>query len=136
METIRINIEVNLSESTQQFIKSIMNCACKGKAAEPTNEPVAPINVTKEPKPMAKPTAKPVAPVEPEPVAEPAPGVPAAQDASSVTYSIEEVRNALAKKINEHRAEIKQKLNELGSPSVTKLDPSKYTEMYNFLESL
>ena len=42
----------------------------------------------------------------------------------------------LAKKVNEHRDEIKQKLNELGAPSVTKLDPAKYDEMYNFLESL
>ena len=42
----------------------------------------------------------------------------------------------LAEKVNEHRDEIKQKLNELGAPSVTKLDPAKYDEMYNFLESL
>ena len=42
----------------------------------------------------------------------------------------------LAKKVNEHRDVIKQKLNELGAPSVTKLDTAKYDEMYNFLESL
>ena len=42
----------------------------------------------------------------------------------------------LAQKVNEHRDVIKQKLNEFGAPSVTKLDPSKYDEMYNFLESL
>ena len=41
-----------------------------------------------------------------------------------------------AQKVNEHRDVIKQKLNELGAPSVTKLNPSKYDEMYNFLESL
>ena len=42
----------------------------------------------------------------------------------------------LAQKVNEHRDTIKQKLDEFGAPSVTKLDPSKYDEMYNFLESL
>ena len=42
----------------------------------------------------------------------------------------------LAKKVNEHRDVIKQKLNEHGAPSVTKLDPTKYEEMFNFLESL
>ena len=42
----------------------------------------------------------------------------------------------LAQKVNEHRGVIKQKLNEFGAPSVTKLDPSKYDEMYNFLKSL
>ena len=65
-----------------------------------------------------------------------APSAPAAQVASSASKSIEDVRGMLAKKVNEHRDVIKQKLNELGAPSVTKLDPAKYDEMYNFLESL
>ena len=65
-----------------------------------------------------------------------APSAPAAPAASSASKSIEDVRGMLAKKVNEHRDVIKQKLNELGAPSVTKLDPAKYDEMYNFLESL
>ena len=66
-------------------------------------------------------------------VSKPAPAAPAA---SSASKSIEDVRGMLAKKVNEHRDVIKQKLNELGAPSVTKLDLAKYDEMYNFLESL
>ena len=65
-----------------------------------------------------------------------APSAPAAPAASSASKSIEDVRGMLAKKVNEHRDVIKQKLNELGAPSVTKLDQAKYDEMYNFLESL
>ena len=65
-----------------------------------------------------------------------APSAPAAPAASSASKSIEDVRGMLAKKVNEHRDVIKQKLNELGAPSVTKLDPAKYDEMYNFLEPL
>ena len=65
-----------------------------------------------------------------------APSAPAAPAASSASKSIEDVRAMLAKKVNEHRDVIKQKLNELGAPSVTKLDPAKYDEMFNFLESL
>ena len=65
-----------------------------------------------------------------------APSAPAAPAASSASKSIEDVRGMLAKKVNEHRDVIKQKLNELGAPSVTKLDPAKYDEMYNLLESL
>ena len=65
-----------------------------------------------------------------------APSAPAAPAASSASKSIEDVRGMLAKKVNEHRDVIKQKLNELGAPSVTKLDPAKYDEMFNFLESL
>lgn len=59
---------------------------------------------------------------------------PQAQPAS--TISIESVRTVLATKVNDHREAIKNKLNELGAPSVTKLDPSKYQEMYDFLNSL
>lgn len=95
METIKISVEVsvNLSENTQNFIKSLFGNAI-------------------------------------------APSAPAAPAASSASKSIEDVRGMLAKKVNEHRDVIKQKLNELGAPSVTKLDPAKYDEMYNFLESL
>lgn len=59
---------------------------------------------------------------------------PQAQPASTIT--IESVRAVLATKVNDHREAIKNKLNELGAPSVTKLDPSKYQEMYDFLNSL
>ena len=95
METIKISVEVsvNLSENTQNFIKSLFGNAI-------------------------------------------APSAPAAPAASSASKNIEDVRGMLAEKVNEHRDEIKQKLNELGAPSVTKLDPAKYDEMYNFLESL
>ena len=55
---------------------------------------------------------------------------------SEKSVSIEEIRAILAMKVNDHREAIKQKLNELGAPSVTKLDPTKFTEMYNFLSSL
>jgi hypothetical protein len=42
----------------------------------------------------------------------------------------------LAAKVNGHREEIKAKLNSLGAPSVTKLNPAKYTEMFSFLNAL
>ena len=118
METIKISVDVcvNLSESTQNFIKSLLTCSVSAKPS--AQAPAAP---TSEP---AKPAAS------------PAPAKPAAQAASSATKSIEDVRTMLASKVNEHRSEIKEKLNELGAPSVTKLDPSKYDDMYNFLESL
>ena len=60
----------------------------------------------------------------------------AEKPAATTGVSIEDVRKALASKVNEHRQEIKEKLEELGAPSVTKLDPSKYEEMYNYLTSL
>lgn len=145
METIKISVEVsvNLSENTQNFIKSLFasNALVNRVAADnydPSQEDFAQANkkpASVKPAP-AKPTSQPAAPVQTQSAAEPAPSAPAAPAASSASKSIEDVRGMLAKKVNEHRDVIKQKLNELGAPSVTKLDPAKYDEMYNFLESL
>lgn len=126
MEAIKISVEVsvNLSENTQNFIKSLFTTSqCE------SSKPVASAPVASAPsKPAAAPApSKPATPS--KPVTAPAPSTPASK-------SIEDVRKMLAQKVNEHRDVIKQKLNELGAPSVTKLDPAKYDEMYNFLTEL
>ena len=135
MEAIKISVEVsvNLSENTQNFIKSLF-----GKAVVTTTAHAQkPATTAPAPKPQApKPQAPTATSAPTKSVANPASGAPAAQAASSASKSIEDVRKMLAQKVNEHRDVIKQKLNEFGAPSVTKLDPSKYDEMYNFLESL
>lgn len=140
METIKISVEVsvNLSENTQKFLTSLFAVGVPSGAqvAASVSEP-APAALAK-PAP-AKPTPQPAAPAQTQSAAEPAPSAPAAPAAPaafSASKSIEDVRRMLAKKVNEHRDVIKQKLNELGAPSVTKLDPAKYDELYNFLESL
>lgn len=136
METIKISVEVsvNLSENTQKFLTSLFgNAIAPSAPAAPASKP-APTAPAK-PAP-AKPTPQPAAPAQTQSAAKPAPSTPAAPAASSASKSIEDVRAMLAKKVNEHRDVIKQKLNELGAPSVTKLDPAKYDEMFNFLESL
>lgn len=139
METIKISVEVsvNLSENTQNFIKSLFgNAIAPSAPAAPAAKP-APAAPAAPAKPApAKPTPQPAAHAQTQSAAKPAPSAPAAPAASSASKNIEDVRGMLAKKVNEHRDEIKQKLNELGAPSVTKLDPAKYDEMYNFLESL
>lgn len=154
METIKISVEVsvNLSENTQKFLTSLFAtgvpsgaqvAASVSKPAPAALAKPAPIKLTPEPAEpaaLAKPAPTKLAPEPAEPVQiqsapEPAPE-PAAPAASSASKGIEDVRGKLVKKVNEHRDVIKQKLNELGAPSVTKLDPAKYDEMYNFLESL
>lgn len=134
METIKISVEVsvNLSENTQKFISSLFNGAKVVSTVEEKAVTAAPAALAAP----AKPTHQPAVHVETQNSAKPAPSAPAAQPASSASKSIEDVRGMLAKKVNEHRDVIKQKLNELGAPSVTKLDPSKYDEMYNFLVEL
>lgn len=137
METIKISVEVsvNLSESTQKFLTSLFATGVPSGAqvAASVSKPAPAASVKPAP---AKPTLQPAQPAPTKPVAPAAPSAPAAPAASSANKGIEDVRGMLAKKVNEHRDVIKQKLNELGAPSVTKLDPAKYDEMYNFLESL
>ena len=66
----------------------------------------------------------------------PAPAPAPASTPAAPQVTIEQVRQALAAKVNGHREEIKEKLNSLGAPSVTKLDPAKYAEMFTFLNAL
>ena len=120
LEPIKVSVDVNvhLSEKTEGFIldlvKSIMPDVVKAPAA-PAAKPAAP--AAKPAAPAAKPESKP-------------------ENTASDNISIEDVREALSKKVATHRSEIKEKLTELGAPSVTKLDKSKYSEMLNFLNSL
>lgn len=126
LEPIKVSVDVNihLSEKTEQFIlglfsgKSVNNAQPAAPAAKPAS------------KPESKPASKPATPAaKPE-------SKPAADTAPSDNASIEDVREALSKKVATHRNEIKEKLTELGAPSVTKLDKSKYSEMLDFLNSL
>ena len=126
LEPIKVSVDVNihLSEKTEQFIlglfsgKSVNNAQPAAPAAKPAS------------KPESKPASKPATPAaKPE-------SKPAADTAPSDNVSIEDVREALSKKVATHRNEIKEKLTELGAPSVTKLDKSKYSEMLDFLNSL
>ena len=144
MEAIKISVEVsvNMSENTQNFIKSLFGgAAISASQVKPTATPAAaPVKPASQPAQAPaqaqKPQAPAAAPAPTKPAATPAPGAPAAQAVSSASKSIEDVRKILAQKVNEHLDAIKQKLNEFGAPSVTKLDSSNYDEMYNFLESL
>ena len=117
LEPIKVSVDVNvhLSEKTEGFIldlvKSIMPDVVKAPAA-----------------PAAKSESKPAATAA-KPESKPA-------NTASDNISIEDVREALSKKVATHRSEIKEKLTELGAPSVTKLDKSKYSDMLNFLNSL
>lgn len=126
MEAIQINVsvELNMSQDTKDFISSLFKPNLQGTLLTPAKQVSAP----------AKPAPAPT----PEKPATPAPAKPTATTPASVSTSItiEQVRQALATKINGHREEIKNKLNSLGAPSVTKLDPAKYSEMFTFLNSL
>lgn len=129
MEPIKISVsvELNLSQATKDFILSVFD----GKVATPAPQAPAKPAAPQAPVAPAKPAAE-----APKPAVPQEPATPAKPAAEAPSINIETVRQALAAKVNSHREEIKAKLNELGSPSVTKLDPAKYGEMLNFLNSL
>lgn len=116
MEPIKIEVSVklNLSDDAKNFVASLLSNS--SKPAAPTAKPAT----ASAP---AKPATAPAKPVE-------------KQAEKKTEVSIEDVRKALASKVANHRAEIKEKLDELGAPSVTKLDPAKYQEMLDFLNAL
>lgn len=120
---IHVSVELNLSQDVKNFLTSIVSN--HAPVAKPTPAPAAP-------QASAAPTSQ-ASVAKPAPAPAPA-SAPQAPAAPSVT--IEQVRQALAAKVNGHREEIKAKLNSLGAPSVTKLDPAKYTEMFSFLNAL
>lgn len=126
--SVELNVNVNLTSETKNFINSLFASAshcCTSHVSAPSD--VIPVNI---------PPAIDAVPEEVEPKVELTESERTKVKALASQIGIEEVRSLLAAKVNSHRADIKAKLNELGAPSVTKLDPSRYEEMYNFLQGL
>ena len=136
METIQIHvsIELNLSQDVKNFIASTVANFLTGTPTAPKSVAPAP-TVSTTPAPTAPASVAPKS-VVPAPAPAPAPTVPTASTVPTAAPTIEQVRQALAAKVNGHREEIKAKLNSFGAPSVTKLDPAKYSEMLEFLVNL
>ena len=137
MEPIQINVTVKLDDATQAFLSSLFGSLVKpaGEQAKPVEQPKP---VSAKPAEQSKP-AKPVeqpAPVKPAEQSKPAAAVPTPTASTQSSITIDSLRELAMTKMNAHRVEIKQKLTELGTPSITKLDAAKYQEMYDFLKGL
>lgn len=61
---------------------------------------------------------------------------PVKEKAPEVGIKIEDIRTLLAKKVTAHRTDIKAELTRLEANNVTSLDPEKYQEFMDFLNSL
>ena len=133
MEPIQINVTVKLDDATQAFLSSLFHGTAQPAAAPaPVEQPKpapAPAKPAEQPKPTA-PVEQPK-PAPAKPVEQPKPATPA-----QPSITIDSLRELAMTKMNAHRVEIKQKLTELGTPSITKLDASKYQEMLEFLRNL
>lgn len=132
---IKINVEVGLSKDTKDFLSNVFSLAvakasnlgtmqCTRDEAAATGKFAQDTFV--ENKPTEKPAEKPAEIVD----------KPKTKAKAKSAITVEELRNLLSMKVNAHRKEIKEKLEQLGAPSITKLDEENYEEMYSFLESL
>lgn len=114
--------------------KSLMSSEPKAvESKSPSRKKIAPTEAV-QPEAKVAPAAndeQPSSPVIPgmEPDVTPAPTT-----AKGVT--LPELRVLLASRVADHKAKIKAKLTELGAGNLTTLDPAKYGEMYNYLNSL
>ena len=154
---VAINVNVDMSQGTKDFVREVINSQIQaksesiGQAFEPIKSVLAVLQAGLNAAPMPGMPEMPIQPASEAPAetvktpqSEPQPEVPAKPEPQSSkedkgtapAVGIEDVRKALAEKVNDHRAAIKDKLTTLGAPSVTKLDPAKYQEMYDFLKSL
>lgn len=139
MDNIKISVDVNvhLSEKTENFISSLVSKLISAPAA-PTSAPTA---KTEKPAPAAQAPAAPKtekpAPVAPKTEKPATVAAPAAQaPAAKTELTINDVRSVVASKAAAHRSEIKSKLAELGAQNVTTLDPSNYQVFVDYLNSL
>lgn len=162
--SVEVNVNLSLTEGTQQFIQScLINralvdclkgpvnlsglCGCKPttltgeeapKAEEAPRAETPVQEASKAEAPKTKGTKSKGAKVEAPKAEAPAEEAPAeeAPKAEAPAVTVDDVRRELAKKVGTHREAIKEKLNSLGAPSVTKLNPEKYQEMFDFLKAL
>ena len=154
---VTVGVNIDLSQGTKDFLLKILErkIEAENERAEKASAPLlqalaavqsgcTPLTASTQ-QPAASSTTGENAPApggttakEPAtPVTPAAPTVPSKEnEGAESAVSIEDVRKVLAEKVNDHRGAIKNKLDSLGAPSVTKLDPSKYAEMLDFLKSL
>lgn len=138
MEPIQINVTIKFDDATQAFLGSLFGGLVKpaGEQTKPaTQQKPAAEQKPAEQKPAEQKPAEQPKPAKPAEQPKPAAAAPAAAPAQS-SITIDSLRELAMTKMNAHRVEIKQKLTELGTPSITKLDVSKYQEMYDFLKGL
>lgn len=146
---VEIKFEFEQAEGQVQTLLDKVNALVENTKSLMSSEPKA-----VEPKPTSRKKIAPTKAVQPEAEAETEvataaneeqpsspviPGMesdvtPAPTTAKGVT--LPELRVLLASRVADHKAEIKAKLTELGAGNLTTLDPAKYGEMYNYLNSL
>lgn len=149
--TVEVNLNLKADESLQQIVAYIFgqkltadnerNPQPATEQPNPDPQPAVEQPAETEAKPKrtrskkADPEPQPAAEPQPQPAADPEPQ-PAAEPQPATEVSLEEVKQAFFQKLAGHRDEIRSKINELGAPSLSTIEPAKLPEMLNFLKGL
>lgn len=151
MSTLKLSLELEVTPGNEASLKDLLGCVAMMAANSCPNartrsrsaKPAAPQD---EPKPEPMPEPMPASsspdsnlnPVEFEARqgGGPLPTYTQLPKQEKPKYTVEWVRRLLAEKVGKYRAECKQKLSELGAANVSSLDPEKYAEFVDFLNTL
>lgn len=145
--TVEVNLNLKADESLQQIVAYIF-----GQKLTADNER-NPQPATEQPNPEPQPAteAKPKRqrskkadqqpadpdPQQPDETADSDPQQPdETADSDLKSVSLDEVKQFFFQKLAGHRDEIRSKINELGAPSLSLIDPAKLPEMLDFLKGL
>ncbi len=130
---VRITLDIDHPSSDQLLaLAELLKSLGGGVTVSATPEKTTVKNKRAPKKTVEKTVEKPVEEAATEENAEKPGKEPANEEAGSVT--LVELRAQLTLVVNEHRAEIKAKLEKLEAPNVTKLDPKHYEEFMTFLK--
>ena len=123
-----IKVEVYVDTTKQEQIEALSSLLFLVGGSEPAQRTDHEPTPEPEKKPSRTRSKKEAEKKDPEPT--PAP------EEEGPKWKVEQVREKLKEKVQDHRDEIKSKLSELGAPNVSSLDPEKYNEFMEFLDSL
>lgn len=128
--TFNLNVKISPSSELVTILNKLIAMVSNEQPVSTTvekptavvkEEPKKPVEAVKEPEAVV---AKQETPEESEKLSE------------TPSVTLEDLRTILTDKVTDNRATIKQKLTDLGATNLTKLEPSKYQEMYDFLKTL
>ena len=129
MPANKISVSFSIELNSIEELVSILNCLSSKNHEVHVHADAVPTSVTPAPADSAEEDSK-------EPEKQQQQDREEKKEESKHEITIHELRAALLDKVNDHRAEIKEKLTELGAENVTTLDKSKYEELFNYLKSL
>lgn len=132
---VEIKFEANLGETQDlEMVRKICQVIGSNPVTVKTTDvkKPAPAQDVKKPAPAPAPAPAPRKTEEPEPM----PMDANSSLGSDPAVSIQDIRNLLASKVDNHRETIRAKLTELGAKNVTGLDARNYDSFYEFLKDL